>query len=363
MAIGDYMKRFGLGRLADGSEPDDLLDADLEASTVGGGLSGATATKEAASDSSSSMVRELLGTPGIVGDFYFPPELIGGTCPRIAGDEEEIVWNAASEACDTERVHVVWQSFENRIWYLAVRSSDLASRTNSWCPLSSLLPSMRGAGTPPVCYTYFGEEIAVLMIITGETLQVFRGTGPIVRAKAERTARELGPAPIINLDHDFIEQLAPVAWYSVSLFEDRARRILATVSVLTSLVIAGLSFLVWLSASMSLVASHHTLAEALDRTQEKSMQLVHEAEGMRSSPLREQIDKFLSVNDNLLSLNGFLNVYEIKDKKTRWRAIVPPSATADRITAIGGKNIEVTDHGVAIGNDTEIEFEKNKEKR
>jgi len=76
--------------------------------------------------------------------------------------------------------------------------------------------------------------------------------------------------------------------------------------------------------------------------------------------LRDQIEKFLNVNDGLLGLNGFLNVYEIKDGKTRWRAQVPPSATADRITAIGGKNIEATDQGVAIGNDAEIIYEAEK---
>src|ERR1700679_513742 len=71
------------------------------------------------SESSNSIMRALVGPVDLPGDFYFPPDLIGGTCPRIAGEEEEIVWNAAAEACDTERVHVVWQSFENRIWYLA----------------------------------------------------------------------------------------------------------------------------------------------------------------------------------------------------------------------------------------------------
>ena len=87
------------------------------------------------------------------------------------------------------------------------------------------------------------------------------------------------------------------------------------------------------------------------------MQLVQEAEAMRSSPIRNQLAKFLNVNDTLLSLNGMLDVYEIKNNRTRWHAIVPPSATADRITAIGGKNIESGDQGGEIGNDAEIEYE------
>jgi hypothetical protein len=317
---------------------------------------------ENVSESSNDMIRALVGGVDVVGEFYFPPDLIGGTCPRIAGEEEEIVWNAAAEACDTERVHVVWQSVGNRIWYLAVRSSDLATHTDTWCPLATMLPSEKDIADLPICYTYFGEEIAVLMVVGVEELHIFRGTGPVVRAKAERTARELNNCQIINIDLFRIGQLTAVPWYSASLFEDRARRILAAVSVAASLAIVGLSFLVWLSASLAMISARHESADALDRTQTKSMELMRQAEAMRASPMREQLEKFLNVNDGLISLNGFLNVYEIKDQKTRWRAVVPPSATADRISAIGGKNIEATDQGVAIGNDAEVEYEATRRK-
>ncbi|MDE2030292.1 MAG: hypothetical protein KGI97_06990 [Alphaproteobacteria bacterium] len=345
-SIDEHMKRFGFDRLMGGR-----TDKDAGSSQEDGASSGIV------SESSSSLIKALTGSIGVIGDFYFPPDMIGGTCPRIAGDEEELVWNAAAEACDTERVHVIWQSFENRVWYLAVRSSDLASQPNSWCPLASLLPSMKDAATPPVCYTYFGEETAVLMIVMSDALQVFRGTGPVVRAKAERTARELGDAPIVNLDHDRIEQLTPAPWYSMSLFEDRARRVLATLSVLVSLVVTGASFLVWLLANMAMVATHHDLSDALRQTRQKSLEMVRIAEGTRTSPLREQIRRFLDVNDGLLDLNGYLDVYEIKNGTARWRAVVPPSATAARITALGGQNIETSNQGVVIGNRAEVVYE------
>ena len=273
------------------------------------------------------------------------------------GEELELVWNAAAEACDTERVHVVWQAFGTRIWYLAVRSADLSSHTDTWCPLAALLASVKEKEGLPILYTFFGEEIATLMVLTEEDLNVFRGTAPVIRAKAERLSRDLNEAPVINLDPYRMEQLAPVPWFSISLFEDRARRVLATVSVLGSLIVAGISFLVWLSASMSMVTAHRDLFETTKRTQAKSMELMRQAEEMRSSPLRSQVEKFLNINDSLLALNGFLDVYEIKDKKTRWRANVPPSATADRITDMGGRNIETNDQGVVIGNDAEIEYE------
>ena len=353
MDIGGQIKKFSLAfkqKADDGLETLQTVTAKPKADA-------------ALSASSNEWMRALTGTLSLAEDTYFPPDLIGGTCPRIAGEEEEIVWNAAAEACDTERVHVVWQSVGNRIWYLAVRSADLASNMNSWCPLAALLPTEADKDKLPICYTYFGEELAVLMVVGAEDLHIFRGTAAVVRAKAERSARELGQIQVINIDLFRVGQMTPVPWYSVSLFEDRARRVLATISVLASLAIVGLSFLVWLSASMSMVASRHDLADALDRTQTKSMQLLREAEGTRSSPLRDQIERFLNVNEGLLSLNGYLNIYEIKNNKPRWRALVPASATADRISALGGKNIETNDHGVIVGNDAEIQYEATKEKK
>lgn len=308
-------------------------------------------------DSASSLSKVLMGAPGMMGEYYFPSELIGGTCPRVPGEEEDIIWNAAAEACDSERVHVVWQSVESKIWYLAVRSSELASHPNTWCPFASLLPGMKDAIAPPVCYTYYSDESAAMMIVTADGLQIYRGTSLIVRAKAERSAREMGDAPIIELVPDKIMRLVAVPWYSLSLFEERARRVLAAAAVFSALILAGLSFIIWLFGSMSLIASKHDLTATLDQTQTKTMELMRTVEKLRSSPMREQLAAFAELNDSLLAVNGMLQVYEIKDNKPRWRAIVPLNVTADRINEMGGKNIETTDQGVAIGNAAEIEFE------
>ncbi|HEU0117819.1 MAG TPA: hypothetical protein VFR09_04225 [Alphaproteobacteria bacterium] len=313
--------------------------------------------KSNATETPSSLTKILTGATGALGEYYFPPELIGGTCPHIPGEEEEIVWNAAAEACDTERVHVVWQTVENKLWYLAVRSGEIASHPNTWCPFASVLPGMKDAVPPPVCYTHYDDESASMMLLTTEGLQIYRGTSLVVRAKAERSAREIGDAPIIELVPDKILQLAPVPWYSVSLFEDRARRVLGAVSVFSALAVASLAFVIWLIASMSLIAAKHDLTETKIRTQNKTTQLMQMSEKLRASPMRDQLAKFTDLNDNLIVLNGLLEVYEIKDNKPRWRAVVPPSVTADRINELGGKNIENTTDGVAIGNAAQIDFE------
>lgn len=325
----------------------------------GGALTAAgvnAGTKDGAS-TTSSLMRILAGDVGTLGEYHFPSELIGGACPRIAGEEEQIVWNAAAEACDTERVHVVWQSAENRIWYLAIRSAELASNAGTWCPFASLLPGMKDASPPPVCYTHYSDETATMMAVTSDGLQIYRGTTLVVRAKAERTSRELGNVPIIDLVPDRILQLTPVPWYSLSLFEERARRLLAAFAVITALSITVIAFFVWLLASMSLLSAKHDLSVAQEHTREKTMQLMDTISHLHASPMREQLAKFSDLNDGLLAVNGYLQIYEIKEGKTRWRAVIPANVTADRINELGGKTIETVDQGVAIGNAAEIEYE------
>lgn len=308
-------------------------------------------------DTSSSTARALGGEVTIIEEFYFPPDIIGGMCPQVPGEEEEIAWNAAAEACDSERIHIVWQTFDSRVWYLAVRSSELASHPNSWCPFTALLPGMKDALTPPVCYTYYGDDVGTMMTVTDEGLHVYRGTNPIVRAKAERTARELGNASLIDLTPEKIVTFEPVPWYSLSLFEDRARRLLAVGSVVVSIVLTCFGFMVWMIASLSLVASHADLSEANQRTAEKTHQILTMAQDLKATPVRDAMTKFVDLNEKLLDLNGYLEGYVIKDNKVRWRATVPSNITADRINAIEGKTIDTTANGTVIGNAAEMEYE------
>jgi hypothetical protein len=314
-------------------------------------------------DTSSSLARALGGSITLIDEYYFPPDIIGGMCPQVPGAEEETAWNAAAEACDSERVHFVWQSFDSRVWYLAVRSSELASHPSSWCPFAAVLPGMKESLTMPVCYTHYGEEIASMMTVTEEGLHIYRGTNPIVRAKAERMARDMGNAALVDLTPERIVTYTPVPWYSVSLFEDRARRVLALTSFVVSLGLTGLAFIVWFVASISLVASRESLTEAKTRTQDETLQLMNAAQNLRATPVRESLTKFVDLNEKLLDLNGYLEGYVIKGGKVRWRATVPTNVTADRINALEGKTIDTKSNGTVIGNQAEIDFEASTEKK
>ncbi|MER2519663.1 MAG: hypothetical protein ABTQ34_03125 [Bdellovibrionales bacterium] len=323
---------------------------------------GSPRDRKARVEESNSLSRVLMGSASNVPtEYYFPPELIGGTCPRIVGEEEDIVWHAAAEACDSERIHIVWQSSENKIWYLATRSADLATHPNSWSPFAALLPGMKNATTKlPACYTFYGDEMATMMTVSADSLQIFRGNNLVVKAKAERTAQELGGAEIIELVPDRILSFTPVPWYSLSLFEDRARRILSTASVLVALGFTGICLFFWLLTGLTLIAARHDLSSAIARTKDKTTELMATVDKMRASPVREQLAKFADLNDGLLAINGFLEVYDIaKNGKARWKAIVPANVTADRISALGGKTMETSNDGAIIGNAAQIEYEAN----
>lgn len=286
-------------------------------------------------------------------NYYFPNELIGGVCPRIAGQEREIAWHAATEACDTERVQLIWSVSGDKIWYLAARSAEFASHAHTWCPFASFLPGRADAYPAPVCYAYYSDEIAVLMTVTDDSLQVHRGTSTVVRAKAERVARELGMAKVVALDPDVIMKIQPAAWHSVTLFEDRLRRMLSTIVVGFGLFFASIAFFIWLFAVIGIMQQHRQLEDIQDRTRQKTMDLMNDVERMRASLLREQVARFAELNEGLVQVGGWMKFYQIKLSKIRWRAAVPPSVTGDKIKELGAKLLTTNDQGVLIGTDSE----------
>jgi hypothetical protein len=295
----------------------------------------------------------FFGGAAALNEYFFPAELTGGVCPRVIGQEREIAWHAAAEACDTERVHMVWSVADDKVWYLAARSSDFASHTHTWCPFVSLLPGKNDAKDTPICYTYYSDEAAVMMTVTADSLQIHRGTTAVVRAKAERMARELGIANTIALDPDVIMKLAPVGWHSVSLFEDRVRRILTMLVVFAGLAFASIAFFIWLFASLGIMQQHRQLDDIQQRTQQKTMELMEGVERMRASVLREQVAKFAELNEGLVQVGGWMKFYQIKQNKVRWRATVPPSVTGEKIREFGAKLLTTSDQGISIGTDTD----------
>lgn len=306
-------------------------------------------------DADAGMNPDEAGSPdaadsGLIATYFFPPDMIGGSCPQVKGEEEAVVWNAAAEACASERLHLVWRIHDARVWYLALRSADFASHTGTWCPFASLLPGSPDARPAPVIYTYYSDEAATLMAVDRDSLQIIRGTSSVIRAKAERMARDMGGAELVDMVPDKIVTLKAVMWESLSMLENRARRFFTVASFLSAIVVTLLAAVIWFMASVAQLAYKSDLKELQSRTTASIMQLQQTAQVLRTSEMREQIAAFVRLNENLIGVQGWLRLYFMSGGTVKWWAVVPSNLTSDRIQELGGQTIETTEEGNIIAN-------------
>jgi hypothetical protein len=326
----------------------------LDAKNIG--LTGAQGDASFADGAQQPLNDELLQT------FFFPPEMIGGSCPQVKGDEEMITWNAAAEACASERIHFIWREHEGRIWYLALKSEELASHSTSWCPFASLLPGSPDAYPSPIVYTYFSDEAATLMAVGTDSLQIIRGTSSVVRAKAERIVREMSGAQMVDLIPDKILNLKPVAWNSLSLLEDRARRFLGVATVLSALIVTLVAIFVWFGASIIQLSYGSELKDLQDRTASSLTELQQNAMVLRTSEMREQMARFYELNEKMIAMQGWLKLYLLQGSDLKWWAVVPENLTSDRISELGAQTIEPGPDGLIIANRRESYITKSGQK-
>lgn len=263
------------------------------------------------------------------GRIYFPQELTGGVCTRVVGEEEYIVWRAAAAACGSERIHVVWQSVGDKVYYLAIKSEEIAAHPNTWCPFAALLPGMKSATAFPVCYTYHANGSTTMMTVTANEIQIYRGISLIARAIVERTARELNNASIIDLTPDKLAQLKPRPWVSLSLVEDQARRLLMMALILASLPVTGLAFLIWIYAGFSILSSNVTMAHVAVGGSDHTQEFLKSYYDLRDNPLQHELNNFIKINDELLAADGLLLTYQINHDETFWRASVRRSISPE----------------------------------
>lgn len=294
------------------------------------------------------LANALMSPNGTPTEIYFPPEMIAGCGPYIEGQAQDMAWQAAAEALDSERLHIISHVHDGMVWFLAVRSADLSSHPHSWCPFASLLPGMPDAQPGPALYMYQEEGVATLLAIGHMELSIHRGSINIVQVKAERMSRDLGDAPIFNLLSERLDALTPTPWQSVSLLEDKARRFIASIGMLTGLGVAVMAFLIWVLATLISLNTSHDVMAAQKQSQVAVQELMHQALALRSSPLRNQLARFVDLNDELIKAGGWLKQYTITGTRVQWRAVMPPSITSDIITRLGGRTQEVTDEGILI---------------
>lgn len=262
---------------------------------------------------------------------YLPAELIGGGIPYVPGMEEESVWNAACQACATEKVHYVYTVEENRVWYLACPSSSLASAPDSWCPLAAALPGNSEYWDKQSVYIYEKDGLASALRWDHETgrLQIFFGA-----------ARTILPR-IQSMEANFITinpQIADIVpWRNKQLrSEQLARgtaRILVLSGVLVNLLLLGFMAIQYIAINFM----DRKLEDVSAATEAASMQLVQKASDLSRNDVLKYTVRVQELLDDLGKIDGTLVRFEVgKNGKLEWEALVP-AAYSTGVMSVRGK--------------------------
>jgi hypothetical protein len=236
---------------------------------------------------------------------FLPQEVIGGAIPHIAGSEDEAVWNAASQACGTEKVHYCYSVDGGRVWYLACPSSALASAPDSWCPLAAALPGKSEFWDRETVYLYEQEGLASALRWDPDTgrMQVFLGA-----------ARTLLPR-MQSMDANFVtinpEIAEIVPWKNRTLMTEKLSR---AASMALLYVGIGINLLIIMFMIFQYIYTNSMIKD-LDQvkteTQLASQQLMLNAYNALQS---DSIKHMVRIQEIL---------YEVQGGRVTWEALVP----------------------------------------
>jgi hypothetical protein len=250
---------------------------------------------------------------------HLPHELVGGSVPYIAGTEEEAVWNAASQACGTEKVNFSYTIESNRCWYIACPASSLASNPDSWCPLVAALPGNSEYWDRETVYIYEQEGMASALRWDPETgrMQVFLGAG-----------RTLLPR-IQSMDANFVtinpEMAQQVPWKNRALMTEKLSRATARtllyLGIVVNLMILG--FFIFQNILTNFV--ERDLVKVKNETNRASQNLMLEAYNALQSDSIKHMVRIQEMLDELRTIDGTLIKYEVVGKKVNWEVLVPPA--------------------------------------
>lgn len=249
---------------------------------------------------------------------YLPHELVGGNIPHIPGTENEAVWNAASQACGTEKVHFCYSVEEGRIWYLACPSSTLASNPDSWCPLAAALPGNSEYWDRETVYLYEQEGIASALRWDPETgrMQVFLGASRTILPRVQ------------SMDANFVtinpEVADVVPWRNMSLRTEKLSRATVRVLLFTGLAVMLTGLLVLTYNYISINMIERNLQKVKMETDNAALNLMLSAANVMQSDTIKHMVRIQELLDSLAKVDGTLVRYEVKQGGAlEWEVLVP----------------------------------------
>jgi len=250
---------------------------------------------------------------------YLPQELVGGVIPHIPGTEEEAVWNAASQACGTEKVHYCYSVDENKIWYLACPSASLASNPDSWCPLAAALPGNSEYWDRETVYLYEQEGLASALRWDPETgrMQVFLGAARTILPRVQSM-----DANFVTINPD-VADLVP--WKNRMLKTEKLSRATVRMLLFIGMIVNFIAIIILLISYVSVNMIERNLSKVQEETQLASNQLVQQAKDAMQSDTIKHMVRVQEILDGLGRLDSTLVRYEIKGAQVEWQALVPPA--------------------------------------
>lgn len=245
-------------------------------------------------------------------------DLIGGSVPAVAGREDETVWNAASQACGTEKVHYVFTVANGRCWYLACPSSSLASAPDSWCPLAAALPGNSEFWDQETVYIFEQDGLSAALRWDQETgrMQVYVGA-----------SRTLLPR-IQSMDANFVAinpsvaQIAP--WRNRAMRSEKLSRAATRAILLSGLAVNFLLMVILVVLYLSTALVDRNLGDVRKATEDASAKLMENAYKALQSQTAQNFVRINQLLDDLQTIDGTLVRYEVtEDGKLNWEALIP----------------------------------------
>ena len=265
---------------------------------------------------------------------YLPGEIIGGSIPHVPGVEEEAVWNAASQACGTERVHYVYSIEEGRCWFLASPSSAMASNPDSWCPLAAALPGQSEFWDKETVYLYEQEGMACALRWDPETgrMQVFLGA-----------ARTLLPR-IQSMDANFVTINPDVAkvvpWKNRQMRTEKLSRATAASLLYAGLIVNFICLLILLFQFIFINFVKRDLETVQTQTEKLSTDLMLNAYSALQSDTIKHMVRIQGLLDALGKVDGTLVLYNVDKGQLTWEALVPQSFSSCTAPALAGCQVQ-----------------------
>lgn len=254
---------------------------------------------------------------------YLPQELVGGALPHIPGTEDEAVWNAAAQACGTEKVHYCYSVEEGRVWYLACPSASMSSNPDSWCPLAAALPGNSEYWDRETVYLYENEGIASALRWDPETgrMQVFLGASRTILPRVQ------------SMDANFVTINAEVAdivpWRNKNLKTEKLTRATLRVTAISGLIVALIATVILIFNYISINMMQRNLQQVKIATDKAAMDLLMNAANVMQSDTIRHMVRVQELLDTLAKVDGTLVKYEVNRGSVEWEALIPPAFAQD----------------------------------